>query len=89
MKTIPTRNKNPASTTGAQPPAPLPLFAWAARQDRATTAPRLELRHDLRDADGAPRVCIAMPGRHGPLAFASVTDALAALARMEVADAPR
>jgi hypothetical protein len=70
--------------------APLPLFAWAARQPRhATTGPRLILRDDLRDAEGSPRACIVIPGRRLPLAFPSIPAALAALARMEAAHAGR
>jgi hypothetical protein len=63
--------------------APLPLFAWAARQRRSTTGPRLILRDDLHDAGGAPRACLAIPGRHLPLVFPNLTVALDALRAME------
>jgi hypothetical protein len=77
-------------TTTAPHAAPLPLFEWAARRQRiAATAPRLILRADLRDADGEPRACIAIPGRRLPLAFPNMPAALAALARMEAAHAGR
>lgn len=70
--------------------APLPLFAWAARrQRRIANAPRLILRDDLRNAEGTPHACIAIPGRRLPLAFPSIQVALAALARMEAAHACR
>ena len=49
----------------------------------STTAPRLMLRDDLRDAEGQPRPCLTLPGRALPSAFPSITAALAALARME------
>ena len=66
------------------PLAPLPLFAWAARHHRLTAAgPRLILRDHLRDAEGAPRACLAIPGQPPPLAFPSIAAALAALGRME------
>ena len=65
---------------------PLPLFAWAARHmPLATTGPRLILRDDLRDAEGAPRACLAIPGRRLPLAFPNIGAALAALHAMESA----
>jgi hypothetical protein len=73
----------------AQPAAPLPLFAWAARQHRPAPVARLVLRDDLRDADGAPRACIVFPGRRAPLAFPTIEAALAALQRMEAAHAGR
>ncbi|HJS85710.1 MAG TPA: hypothetical protein VJ779_09630 [Acetobacteraceae bacterium] len=64
--------------------APLPLFAWAARQQRRTVGgPRLVLRDDLRDPDGEPRACILIPGRRVPLAFPNISAAVAALRRME------
>lgn len=86
----PDAQRGPRKRRRATPSVALPLFAWAARQDRAAaTAARLTLRHDLRDANGSPRVCIAMPGRRTPLAFPSLSAALAALARMEAADARR
>jgi len=44
---------------------------------------RLVLRDDLRDAEGAPRACLAIPGRSLPVAFPTLGAALAALARME------
>jgi hypothetical protein len=50
---------------------------------------RLLLRSDIRDADGEPRACIAIPGRRLPLAFPSVAAALAALRQMEAARAGR
>lgn len=68
---------------------PAPLLDWIERQAaiapvRASASPgaRLMLRHDLRDAAGEPRACIALPGRL-PLAFPSLSAALAALPRME------
>ena len=77
-------------TTTAPHPAPLPLFEWAARRQRiAAPAPRLILRADLRDADGEPRACLAIPGRRLPLAFPNMPAALAALAQMEAAHACR
>ncbi len=48
-----------------------------------TTAARVILRDDLRDAEGEPRACIAIPGRKLPVAFPSLADALAALRDME------
>ncbi|HEV7267244.1 MAG TPA: hypothetical protein VGN83_20365 [Falsiroseomonas sp.] len=50
---------------------------------RRIASPRLTLRDDLRDADGQPRPCLTWPGRGLPVAFPSVSAALAALARME------
>jgi hypothetical protein len=78
-----------AAAPAAQPAAPLPLFAWAARQPRPAPVARLVLRDDLRDADGAPRACIVIPGRRAPLAFPTIAEALAALQRMEAAHAGR
>ncbi|MFN7309015.1 MAG: hypothetical protein ACK5TQ_20905 [Acetobacteraceae bacterium] len=46
-------------------------------------AAMLVLRDDLRDAEGLPRACIALPGQHLPRAFGSLADALAALRAME------
>ncbi len=73
----------------AKSPRPAPLLDWieakrhAARARRpAPTGAKLVLRHDLRDAAGEPRACLALPG-HLPRAFASVQAALAALAGME------
>jgi hypothetical protein len=78
-----------ARTPRAAAPAPLPLFAWAARQHRQVRgAARIVLRADMRDAEGEPRACIVIPGRL-PLAFPSIPAALAALARMEAAHAGR
>ncbi len=54
-----------------------------------TTAPRLTLRDDIRDAEGQPRPCLIWPGRALPVAFNSIPDALAALDRMEAARAGR
>jgi len=66
--------------------APLPLFAWAARQHQPTAPrPRLLLRDDLRDADGEPRFCISIPGRRLPVAYPTINAALAALRAMEAA----
>ncbi|MFN7306214.1 MAG: hypothetical protein ACK5TQ_06495 [Acetobacteraceae bacterium] len=48
-------------------------------------AAKLVLRDDLRDADGQPRACLALPGRRLPIAFASLGAALAALREMEAA----
>jgi len=74
----------------ARMPAPLPLFDWRpAAPPRATSGARLLLRDDLRDAEGMPRACLAIPGRRLPLAFPSITAALAALANMEAAHAGR
>ncbi len=71
-------------------PGPMPLFLWAARQEhRTTSGARLVLRDDLRNAEGEPRACIAIPGRRVPLAFPSISAAVAALARMEAAHAGR
>lgn len=50
-----------------------------------TPAAKLVLRDDLRDADGQPRACLALPGRRLPIAFASLGAALAALREMEAA----
>lgn len=47
-----------------------------------TTAARIVIRADLRDAEGEPRACIAIPGQRAPMAFPSISAALAALARM-------
>jgi hypothetical protein len=47
------------------------------------------LRDDLRDAEGQPRACLAIPGRRLPLAFPSLSAALAALNQMEAAHAGR
>jgi hypothetical protein len=64
--------------------APLPLFAWAARQHRhLAPGPRIVLRDDLRDAAAEPRACIAFPGRRLPLAFPNISAALNALAHWE------
>jgi hypothetical protein len=41
------------------------------------------LRDDLRDADGQPRPCLTWPGCAVPVAFPSITAALAALRDME------
>lgn len=76
-------------TTAARHAAPLPLFAWAARNHRAATGARLVLRADLPDADGEPRACLVIPGRRLPLAFPNIPAALAALDRMEAAHAGR
>jgi hypothetical protein len=73
----------------AKSPRPAPLLDWIEREGHAARARRpapngakLVLRHDLRDAAGEPRACLALPG-HLPWAFASLPAALAALARME------
>jgi len=50
-----------------------------------TPAAKLMLRDDLRDADGLPWACLALPGRRLPVAFASLGAALAALREMEAA----
>jgi len=72
--------------------APLPLFAWAARHAtplRPTApAPRLLLLPDAPDADGQPRVALALPtlstGRRAALViFPTIAAALAALRTME------
>lgn len=55
----------------------------------AFPAPRLTLRADLRDAEGQPRPCLILPGRKLPIAFPTISAALAALARMEAAHAGR
>ncbi|SFK99452.1 hypothetical protein SAMN02745775_113127 [Falsiroseomonas stagni DSM 19981] len=68
----------------AMTPAPLPLFAWAARHPRPPAiGARLLLRADMLDADGEPRACIAIPGRRVPLAYPNLAAALAALRDME------
>lgn len=66
-----------------------PLIDWieqdkaiAAARASAPTGARLLLRHDLRDAAGEPRACLAFPGRL-PLAFPTISAALAALAQIE------
>jgi len=78
-------------------PSRLPLFDWADRNRPAQVpenrgaeriAARIVLRADLRDAEGEPRACIAIPGRP-PLAFPSISAAYAALNRMEAAHAGR
>jgi hypothetical protein len=46
---------------------------------------RLFLLLDLQDANGEPRVCLLIPGHRLPLAFPTVTAALAALRVMEAA----
>ncbi len=68
----------------AMTPAPLPLFTWAAQHPRPRAmGARLLLRADLRDAEGEPRACIAIPGQRVPLAYPNITAALAALRAME------
>lgn len=54
-----------------------------------TAAPRLTLRDDIRDAEGQPRPCLSWPGRMPPMAFPSISAALAALRDMEDAHAGR
>lgn len=68
---------------------PAPLLDWIARQKAmalarasAPAGARLMLRHDLREAAGEPPTCLALPGLV-PLAFPSLSAALAALADME------
>ncbi len=74
----------------AKVPATFPLFDWVAPPPRRTpTGARIVLRHDLADADGLPRACLAIPGRRLPLAFPSMPAALAALQEMEAANAGR
>lgn len=73
------------TTASAQHAAPLPLFAWAARNHRPAPRASIVLRDDLRDAEGEPRACIVIPGRRLPLAFPNIPAALAALAQMECA----
>lgn len=67
--------------------APLPLFAWAARQATPLrpTAPaaRIVLLDTCRDADGQPRPALMIPGRRLPVAFHTLAAALAALRAME------
>ena len=48
-------------------------------------AAKLVLRDDLRDAEGLPRACIALPGQRLPIAFATLGAALQALREMEAA----
>ena len=68
----------------AMPHAPMPLFAWAASNQRIlSSGARLILRDDLRDAEGEPRACIAIPGQRVPLAYPNIAAALAALRVME------
>ncbi len=45
--------------------------------------PRLTLRPDLATAEGEPRICITWPGSAAPVAFSTITAALAALRDME------
>ena len=72
------------TTSTAPRVAPLPPLALAAHHRRpATIGPRVVLRDDLRDAEGVPRACIAIPGRRVPLAFPNIAAALAALRDME------
>ena len=72
-----------------KPPAPLPLFAWAAANHRPRrSVSRLYLRFDLLDADGQPRACIVTPGE-AVRAYPSLPAALAALAIKEAAHAHR
>jgi hypothetical protein len=74
----------------ARTPAPMPLFDWHPPAPRRTPCgARLMLRDDLRDAEGEPRACLVIPGRRLPVAFPSITMALAALATLEVAHAGR
>lgn len=54
-----------------------------------TKAPCLTLRADLATAEGEPRICITWPGRAAPVAFPTMTAALAALRDMEGCDAGR
>lgn len=99
MPTNPTTLRCPCCgrprTPRAKPIRPAPLLDWLEqhkameRAQRLTTSgARLMLRHDLRDADGQPRACLAIPGRL-PVAFASMPAALAALAHIEAAHAGR
>ncbi|MDI3307832.1 MAG: hypothetical protein QJR07_12090 [Acetobacteraceae bacterium] len=46
--------------------------------------PRLLLREDLRDAEGQPRFCLSIPGRRLPVAFPTISAALAALRALKV-----
>jgi hypothetical protein len=67
-------------------PAPMPLFEWRPPAPRPRlTGARLLLRDDLRDAEGNPRACIALPGQRHPLAFPTLAAAVAALRAMEAA----
>lgn len=42
-------------------------------------APRITLRDDLRDSEGEPRPCVTWPGRTLPVAFPTLSAALAAI----------
>jgi hypothetical protein len=84
------RRRRPRPRSSNSPPE-LPLWLWAARHQpspRPRLQARLVLLDDLRDAEGEPRACIAISGRL-PLAFPSISAAVAALARMEAAHAGR
>ena len=71
----------------AMPHAPLPLFAWAASNQRiVSSGARLLLRADMLDAEGEPRACISIPGQRVPLAYPTIAAALAALRVMEAAN---
>ncbi|MDO9501997.1 MAG: hypothetical protein Q7J52_18010 [Falsiroseomonas sp.] len=70
------------------------MFDWIAPAPpppppRRDSGARLLLRADLRDADGEPRACIAIPGWRLPLAYPNLRAALAALRTMEAAHAGR
>jgi hypothetical protein len=68
---------------------PLPLFAWAARQEARSTRPaasiRLFLLDTCLDADGQPRAALSVPGSRMPKVYPTLAAALAAKIRMETA----
>lgn len=67
--------------------APLPLFAWAAadaaRRGRLRAPIRLMMLDACRDAEGAPRPALLIPGRRLPTIYPSLAAALQAKAGME------
>ncbi|MCA3283842.1 MAG: hypothetical protein ING16_13325 [Roseomonas sp.] len=69
--------------TSPNPQNPARIKRCKPSTPRATPSPCITLRDDLRDAEGLPRACIALPGQRLPRAFGSLADALAALRAME------
>jgi hypothetical protein len=78
------------SLPGAAPAVGLPPESRGAEapRPRMTSGARIVLRDDLRDAEGQPRACLAIPGQL-PVAFPSISAAYAALNRMEAVQAGR
>ncbi len=73
--------RRPAATM-----APLPLFAWASRDEarRRQPAPiRLVLLEACRNAEGEPRPALMVPGARLPVIFPTLAAALAAKSGME------